>query len=549
MKSLYEKYKLQFKVWFAFVAITLVIMLVFYPLIPKAFDYSISNNDFLRTQNAYFIGIGLFIIILHSIIVFIKLSFLSKFNSALENNEEKTLSKIRNQLFKVPGELYAFLIIVPGIIVFLLYYFIAQISGVALLKTIILYMSLVTIIATFCTLYIREEFSRVLSKIHIQMESFERKSSLIRRMGYQIIPLIIVSLVFTYWIGNSLVPNINSTFSFKDINSFNIILSLICIFSFNIIAIYMSSKSIAKTITAVSNGMENFVVNPIADNNVPITSNDEIGELIVSFNKVQNLTIDNIIEIKNNEQMLMEKVRLASLGELIGGIAHNMKTPIMSTAGAAEGLIELIAEYRASIDNPQVTSEDHKEIAEDMLDWVTRIKSYNSYMSDIITAVKGQASQLASNDNEKFTLYDVSKRVELLINHEIKKANLTLNTQIKCDPSITLNGDINSLVQVVNNLISNAIYAYEGEPDKEVKYIIDSDDNFITMQVIDEGCGMDNETKSKLFKQMYTTKGINGTGLGLYMSYSTIRGKFNGTITFESVENEGSTFTVKIPRK
>ena len=60
---------------------------------------------------------------------------------------------------------------------------------------------------------------------------------------------------------------------------------------------------------------------------------------------------------------------------------------------------------------------------------------------------------------------------------------------------------------------------------------------------------MSAETKSKLFKQMYTTKGKNGTGLGLYMSYSTIRGKFNGTITFKSEEGKGTTFIVTIPRK
>ena len=64
--------------------------------------------------------------------------------------------------------------------------------------------------------------------------------------------------------------------------------------------------------------------------------------------------------------MLIEKERLASLGQMIGGIAHNMKTPIMSIAGASEGLTELIAEYVASIDNPSVNSDDHKEIAKDI---------------------------------------------------------------------------------------------------------------------------------------------------------------------------------------
>ena len=130
----------------------------------------------------------------------------------------------------------------------------------------------------------------------------------------------------------------------------------------------------------------------------------------MAFNRVQELTKENITEIKNSEQSLMEKERIASLGEMIGGIAHNMKTPIMSIAGGAEGLTELISEYRASIDNPQVTKEDHKEIAQDMLDWVTKIKAHTSYMSDIITAVKGQASQLSASEYENFTLCRPLKR-------------------------------------------------------------------------------------------------------------------------------------------
>ena len=60
---------------------------------------------------------------------------------------------------------------------------------------------------------------------------------------------------------------------------------------------------------------------------------------------------------------------------------------------------------------------------------------------------------------------------------------------------------------------------------------------------------MDDETKAKLFKQMYTTKGKNGTGLGLYMSYSTIRGKFSGNMVFESEKGKGTIFTITIPRR
>ena len=351
-------------------------------------------------------------------------------------------------------------------------------------------------------------------------------------------------------IGNEVV-NVVVMYDLSDYNVKSILINLFVILLISVFVTYNFARSIARDVSTVTDGIEKLLKGDIEslNKNLPVTSNDELGELVIAFNKVQELTKENIVEIKNNEQMLMEKERLASLGELIGGIAHNMKTPIMSISGAAEGLIELISEYRASIDNPIVTPDDHKEIANDMLDWVTKIKSHTQYMSDIITTVKGQASQLASTEAETFTVYDLSKRVEILIKHEIKKALLRLNADIHCDPSIKIHGDINNLIQVISNLISNSIYAYKGVPDQNIDFVIDADDENIIITVSDKGMGMNEETKSKLFKQMYTTKGKEGTGLGLYMSYSTIRGKFNGNMSFESEEGKGTTFTITIPRK
>ena len=113
--------------------------------------------------------------------------------------------------------------------------------------------------------------------------------------------------------------------------------------------------------------------------------------------------------IKNNQDILMERERLASLGQLIGGIAHNLKTPIMSISGAAEGLTDLVKEYDSSIDDPEVNSQDHHDIAKDMNEWIVKIKEYTEYMSDIITAVKGQAVTLSETDNISFDIDELVK--------------------------------------------------------------------------------------------------------------------------------------------
>ena len=98
----------------------------------------------------------------------------------------------------------------------------------------------------------------------------------------------------------------------------------------------------------ISNNSSNALTSKLS-----VYSNDEIGDLTIAFNRIQDLRNSYIKQLHDNQDTLMEKERLASLGQLIGGIAHNLKTPIMSISGAAEGLTDLIKEYDASIDNPR----------------------------------------------------------------------------------------------------------------------------------------------------------------------------------------------------
>ena len=317
----------------------------------------------------------------------------------------------------------------------------------------------------------------------------------------------------------------------------------------NCLFILYIGRDLSNDINSVIDGMRHISNSDdvIYANNLPITSNDEIGDLTSSFNEIQKLNKTYVDQLHNNQETLMESERLASLGQLIGGIAHNLKTPIMSISGALEGLKNLIKEYEDSIDDPEVNSQDHHDIAKDMSEWISKIKDYTEYMSDIITAVKGQAVTLSEADSVHFTLDELVKRVNILMKHELKNAIIYLNISMKTDEHTSINGDINSLVQVINNMISNAIQAYNGETNKNIELILESKNNNVYISVKDYASGMPKAVQEKLFKEMITTKGKNGTGLGLYMSYSTIKAHFNGDIVFESEEGKGTTFTIILP--
>ena len=301
-------------------------------------------------------------------------------------------------------------------------------------------------------------------------------------------------------------------------------------------------KVITKSLSDISKNSSDYV-----GSKLPVYSNDEIGDLTIAFNNIQDMTKSYIEQLHDNQDTLMEKERLASLGQLIGGIAHNLKTPIMSISGAAEGLDDLIKEYDSSIGDPTVNNDDHHDIAKDMSQWVAKIKSYTEYMSDIITAVKGQAVTLTNEQDVSFTVEELLKRVNILMKHELKNAIIYLNISVKVDENTVIQGDVNSLVQIINNMISNSIQAYNGKTEQNIDLTVEKRDKNLVISVKDYGCGIPEKVKEKLFKEMITTKGKNGTGLGLYMSYSTIRAHFNGNMTVESEEGKGCTFSIILP--
>lgn len=280
-------------------------------------------------------------------------------------------------------------------------------------------------------------------------------------------------------------------------------------------------------------------------NNILVKGNS-LGILML-FKDITQHKLD-MQALKDNQDILIERERLASLGQLIGGIAHNLKSPIMSISGATAGLTDLIKEYEESIVDKDVTIDDHLAIANDMRDWISKIKSYLEYMSDIITAVKGQAVALSENTVDSFTVEELTKRVDILMKHELKKALITLNLDLKVPTSLMIHGNINGLVQVINNMISNAIQAYKGKEGQTIDLIITQEKNDVIVSVRDYAGGLPKEVQEKLFKEMITTKGKDGTGIGLFMSYSNIRAHFNGDITYSTEEGKGTIFNIILPQ-
>ena len=280
----------------------------------------------------------------------------------------------------------------------------------------------------------------------------------------------------------------------------------------------------------------------------PLSINERLSGFIVFFKDITQVK-KSMQQLQDSQNRMMEQERLAFLGQMVGGLAHNLKTPIMSISGCSSAVGALITEVRTSLGDPEVTLDDYHEICDEMDGWLAKMRESCSYMSDIITAIKGQAAHatVSGGTQTSFTLDDLVKRCSLLMRHELMSSGCRLETEPSLDKTLRIPGDINNLVQVVNNLITNAIDAQKKDGDHRILLGLRRGETHMHLMVKDFGSGVDPRVRSGLFKKMATSTGTKGTGLGLYISSAVVKGKFGGHMWVEDNPEGGTVFGIALP--
>lgn len=276
----------------------------------------------------------------------------------------------------------------------------------------------------------------------------------------------------------------------------------------------------------------------------PVILKRRYAGCIVIFKDVTQLK-NSMQELQESQTRMMEQERLAFLGQMIGGLAHNLKTPIMSISGCASSVEALVEECRESLGDEEVTEQDYREILGEMEEWLKKIHESSSYMSEVITAIKGQATTVVTGAEAEFTIDELFKRVTLLMRHELYTSKNTLTIEYGGERGTLIRGDINGLIQVLDNFISNATYAQYGKG--KIVLGVTREQEYLKIYVKDNGPGVSSQVKGRLFREMVTSKGMRGTGLGLYISQAIVHGNFGGNLWYEDNPEGGAIFGMSIP--
>jgi signal transduction histidine kinase len=251
------------------------------------------------------------------------------------------------------------------------------------------------------------------------------------------------------------------------------------------------------------------------------------------------------LEFSNNQ--LIEQEKMASLGSLVAGIAHEINTPVGIGVTAISHLSYLISNLNEKFINQQVTNTYMREFLANA-EKGTEISLFNlGRAADVISNFKLIAVDQSSDQFRTVHLNTYLKEILLALHPQLKNLNHIIT--IHCDKDLQAYCRAGALVQIITNLVMNSIiHGFENMPVGKITITVEAQNNTINLCYEDNGCGITKEAIKKLFEPFYTTKrGMGGSGLGTHIVYNLVTQSLNGHISVSSKLGVGLKYNIKFP--
>jgi signal transduction histidine kinase len=263
----------------------------------------------------------------------------------------------------------------------------------------------------------------------------------------------------------------------------------------------------------------------------------------------QNAALENALtSLKDAQGELVRQEKLASLGRLVAGVAHEINTPLGICVTATSHLVEELKLTREDMASGTL-DEDGLNQFFDIIDQSLRIMTTNTQRAAaLVRSFKQVAVDQSSDDIRSFNLRKYIDEVLLSLQPKLKGKPITID--IDCAENIELASFPGAVSQIVTNMVVNSlVHGFEeGQPGK-IKITGKLDGDFVDFDYSDDGIGMDNALLAQLFDPFFTTKrGSGGSGLGAHILFNLVTGALGGTVKVVSAPGMGLHYKLRFPK-
>ena len=273
-------------------------------------------------------------------------------------------------------------------------------------------------------------------------------------------------------------------------------------------------------------------------------------ELVAANEELQAMNqeiIETMDRLKKAQTQLVRSEKMAALGGLVGGMAHEINTPVGVAVTAASHLAKLGQEFLKVYESGTMKRKN-------LVEYITQSQE----CSDMVVANLKRAAQLigsfktvsidqASEERRTFKVKEYLTDILVSLQPKLRKTKHTVT--IRCEESLEIYSYPGAFAQIITNLLMNSLtHAYEEETAGQIVMEAQIQEDKLELIYIDDGKGMDEQVLGKIFDPFFTTaRGAGGTGLGLYLVYHIVTQQFGGTIECNSALGAGTSFMITVP--
>jgi PAS domain S-box-containing protein len=253
--------------------------------------------------------------------------------------------------------------------------------------------------------------------------------------------------------------------------------------------------------------------------------------------------------LRETQNSLIEAEKLAALGRLVAGVAHEVNNPVGISLTVASSLERKTALFTAEVARGEVRRSRLNEFLETSRDASSQLVANLNRAAELITSFKQVAADRNYSDQRTFDLGDLTEQVVMSLRPGLRKHNLTL--AVDCQPNLIMNSYPGPYGQVLTNLFLNSVaHAFpdgkQGAIDIRVR---ESGKDNVEIIFSDNGCGMSLDVRRRAFDPFFTTRRDHGgTGLGLHIVYSIVTNRLGGRLDLDSEPGGGTRIQIILPR-
>lgn len=253
--------------------------------------------------------------------------------------------------------------------------------------------------------------------------------------------------------------------------------------------------------------------------------------------------------LRETQNSLIEAEKLAALGRLVAGVAHEVNNPVGISLTVASALERKTANFATQVERGDLRRSSLNDFLNTARDASSQLVANLNRAAELIQSFKQVAADRNYSDQRTFDLGDLTEQVVMSLRPGLRKHNLTLN--VDCEPNLIMNSYPGPYGQVLTNLFLNAVaHAFPdgkaGEVDIQVHGA--GGDN-VEVIFADNGCGMSLDVRRRAFDPFFTTRrDQGGTGLGLHIVYSIVTNRLGGRLSLDSAPGNGTRIQMILPR-